>query len=75
MIVDLTEQEWQAVIQCMAYAPARESVPYMNKISAQVTPQLATNAPPNFPKRNSSQDMPATIPTNLPDDIPLKRNN
>lgn len=67
MIVDLTEQEWQAVIACMSYAPARESVPYMNKISNQVTPQIQ--------HQGNSQGMPATIPTGVPGDMPLKRNN
>lgn len=56
MIVDLTEQEWQAVIQCMAYAPARESVPYMNKISNQVTPQIQQAKP-----GSNSKEMPINI--------------
>lgn len=67
MIVDLTEQEWQSVIACMGYAPARESVPYMNKIGAQLTPQLQ--------QHGNSKDMPATIPTdNITDPIPKRSN-
>lgn len=75
MIVDLTEQEWlQVVLPCMAYAPANQCVQVMNKIGAQVQKQQADHNPSAI-KRNSSNDMPATIPTNLPDDMPLKRNN
>lgn len=59
MVVDLTEQEWQAVIQCMAYAPARESVPYMNKISNQVTPQIQQASVKKEP--GNSREMPINI--------------
>ena len=51
--VEFTEQEWTVVINLMAHAPARESVPWMNKIGAQLEKQ-----------KGNSQSIPATVPTN-----------
>jgi hypothetical protein len=42
--VTLTEQEWVTVVQCMAYAPARECVALMNKIGQQLNQQAVETA-------------------------------
>ena len=34
--VELSETEWSTVLSFMAYAPARECMPLINKIGAQV---------------------------------------
>ena len=37
--VELSNEEWQAVLSFMAYAPARECVPLLNKIGQQLQAQ------------------------------------
>ena len=44
-IVELSESEWTQVIGYMSYAPARECMPLMNKIGAQISAQILANQP------------------------------
>lgn len=60
-IVDLPDQEWQGVIQCMAYAPANMSVPLMNKIGVQVQKQQADRGLGDKINSGKSQEMPINI--------------
>jgi hypothetical protein len=39
-IIKLTDQEWGQVMNCMGYAPGRECIPLLNKMSAQLQAQL-----------------------------------
>jgi hypothetical protein len=38
-IVELSKEEWDAVIDCMSYAPGRNCLPLYNKISPQLQAQ------------------------------------
>lgn len=52
--IDLTEQEWQSVINCMGYAPGNQCIPLINKIAAQLQLKGAHDAGGRFDgkKRN-----------------------
>lgn len=49
--IELSDQEWGQVMNCMGYAPARECVPLLNKIGAQLAQQHLPPTPPNPPPR------------------------
>jgi hypothetical protein len=53
--VSLTDTEWQQVLSCMAFAPAREVIPLLNKIGAQLQ-RAQAEIPPEVSNRGVRLD-------------------
>lgn len=61
--VQLTKQEWDAVINCMGYAPGNMCVPLWNKIGPQIQMQHEVSDPRKTPTTNSVE-MPISLGEN-----------
>jgi hypothetical protein len=56
MNVDLTEAEWQQAIQLMSFAPARECMPFINKIEQRrMMADMVTQRPQPVNKGNGQE--------------------